>query len=177
MKQYKLLKTMKKIRNTILVFLLLWVAFFAALIYLGGEAEASEAFLRYSVSAVKPYPQIKSISAGYQEPLGLFEIKYEFGIMHDTRTASAMGFGLVGIGIEPTYGPIYVYFFQSAGLVTGEDSYISGYFQFFEEAGVGFKGRNGTAVSFGARHISNAGLSYPNKGKDTINFQVRFPLW
>lgn len=149
-----------------------------SLLFLSIMAAANEDFfVRYSVNAVKPYPGVKGLSIGLQASPDVLAWKLETGFLSDLRANNLAGYGQVGLGVEPKYGPVYFHFFQSVGAISAQDQYLSGYFQFFEDLGVGFKGTNGTGIGLGYKHISNAGITTPNRGKDLINLMVRFPLF
>lgn len=131
-------------------------------------------FLRYSVNANDRASSLKSLSLGVQEDHGVLSSKWELGVI---ATGEAMWFGQIGVGVEPKAGAFYIHFFQSIGAVSREDNYLSGYFQFIEDLGLGIKDeRSGTAIGFSFKHISNAGMSNPNRGRDMLGLQVRIPF-
>lgn len=135
-----------------------------------------EFFLRYSVNAnpkAGSLSSLKSLSVGFTKKYNYLIRKYEIGVL---ASDSTMMFGQIGIGIEPVSNNFYMHFYQSVGVVSGEDKFLSGYFQFFEDFGFGIKDKNHTAIGFSFKHISNAGLSSPNRGRDMLGLQIRIPL-
>lgn len=131
-------------------------------------------FIRYSINANKPVRSLKSLSLGAIQKHEVLHTIFELGVLADGDAAL---FGQIGAGIEPKAGPIYFHFFQSIGFVTKEDQYLSGYFQFVEDLGVGIRDvKTQTALGFSFKHLSNGGLSSPNKGRELIGIQVRLPI-
>lgn len=132
-------------------------------------------FIRYSVNAGGKLSNLRGLSIGIHQDIGLISFKHEAGVLLD-KLGSNMVYGQTGIGVEPSSKHFYVHYFQSIGAVTSEDQYLSGYFQFFSDVGIGFIGNNKVSVGVGLKHVSNGGIVKPNIGKDTINLLIRIPI-
>lgn len=149
-----------------------------ALMFMSTHAVAGEGTLfKYFVSAAEDRIANKGLSVGYQSEHGWLQTKLEGGFWADTRPGTrSSAFGFAGIGVEPQSGPIYLNFFQSIGGITHTDNQLGGNFQFMEEFGIGFRDPvNLTAIGFFYRHISNAGLVQPNRGRDYLGIQIMIP--
>lgn len=78
----------------------------------------------------------------------------------------------VQLGINPgnrvgVYGKVFI----GPAIITSTDSMLGGHFQFAQDFGIGIRDRD-TFVEFGYSHVSSAGLSKPNKGRDWISFSA-----
>lgn len=149
-----------------------------AAIFLGfaAKAKADDLTLRYSVNAIGAPADVMGLSLGHTFDSGFLQYKLEGGFTNDRRVSNLTGFGLASVGIVPTAGNFFMSFHQGFALLTNPDGLIlSGHFQFVEDLGVGFRGNNNTAIVFGARHYSNAGIQQPNVGRDTVYLEVRIP--
>lgn len=111
--------------------------------------------------------------------IGVFHGQLEGGLWSDSRARPAYesaGFASYGLGIKPHYGPIFAQAFFGPGVITHTDGLLSTNVQFFHDLGIGFKGTDGTAVSVGYKHVSNAGMKLPNKGRDFFGIQLSIDL-
>jgi len=150
----------------------------AAMAACAGVHASDGTYLHYYVGAqAGEMSSLKSLSVGYQDHVLFLATRLEGGGVFDRRRGgSSSAFGHASVGVEPEYGPIYMHFFQGVGLMTSSDAFNSGYLQFFEDFGIGFRDREkGVSVGLSYKHISNAGLSEPNKGRDLIGLQVMIP--
>jgi hypothetical protein len=139
-------------------------------------AVADDVFLRYNIHAVAPYPDVSSLSLGYVNHRKVFSFKYEAGIVLDRRIPNKAGLFSAAVGIQPEWGPIGFYFYQGIGLLTSTDKYLSTNYQFIEQAGIYFRGKNGSHLGPGCWHMSNAGIKLPNLGKDFCGLMVGIKL-
>lgn len=142
------------------------------------KAAKADTLLKYSVSPSKDLDSVTGLSIGVQEKILFAAYKLEGGIILDKRPGGAdMGFASASIGVEPKTGDFYVNLFQGVGVVSGTDAYLGGHLQFFLDAGAGIQDPN-TGVKLGVhgKHISNAGLTTVNRGKDMIGLQVSVPF-
>lgn len=139
-------------------------------------AIADDVFLRYNIHAVAPYPDVSSLSIGRINRHKVLASKYEGGIILDRRVPNKVAFGSASIGVQPEWGPFSLYFFQGVALLSGTDKFLSTPYQFMEEAGLQWRGKDGTFIGLGLRHISNGGLRLPNIGKDFIGLSAGFRL-
>ncbi len=173
---------MKKLINLFYATVTTLIAAFV-LLYISTAAHADGTmYMHYYVNAnTEDLDKIKGLSLGYQSDLAMLYTRVEGGMIYDLRDDARhpCGFAQASIGVEPqAWGTLYVHFFQGVGVVGPADSYNSGLFQFFEDAGMGFRDkRNGTSVGMSYKHISNAGLSGSNRGRDLLGVQVTIPLF
>lgn len=149
---------------------------FLAIILFSTMSYANDVFIRYNIHAKTPYPDVSSVTLGYIHPVSIIKAKYEGGILLDRRVPNKTGYLQAGVGVQPEYGPVYIYFYQSVGLLSHTDNYLSTHFQFFEDVGIGFRGKDRTFIGIGYKHISNGGIKLPNKGKDLIGLHLGFEL-
>lgn len=140
-------------------------------------------YFKYMVNAnssIGDFSAMKGLGVGYQSSAWFLATRLEAGAYTDQSKRGGVrssGFGFAGIGVQPEYGPLYVNFFQYVGLIGSPDTVLGGLFQFSEEVGIGIKDeRNGTSVGLFYKHISNAGISLPNIGRDFAGVQVMIPL-
>lgn len=138
-------------------------------------------FVKYMVSATGDYQDQKGLAIGKQSEWYFLDTKLEGGYIFDNHRQPTgtkdTAFGLASIGLEPTAGPLYIHFFQGAGLISTPDSLLGGRFQFFEDVGVGLRDQEkDISVGLHYKHISSAGLYKPNKGRDMIGFQLMVPF-
>jgi hypothetical protein len=159
--------------NKVLIALIALISFFVGMSALSAEGTQ----FKYFVNANGNAHETKGLSLAYQSEFMFFRTKLDGGMWWDSREGGKpSAFGFAGLGVEPQYGPIYVNFFQSVGLISHTDQYLGGHFQFMEEIGLGFRDlKEGTSVGLFYRHISNAGLTQINKGRDYIGIQVMIP--
>lgn len=95
-----------------------------------------------------------------------FASKVELGAIAD-RGTGAGGYSFVGLGPKLKFKPFVVKSFWSIGGITHPDAKLGGHFQFSHDIGVGVNS-DGTGIGVGWKHISSAGLSMPNRGRDAI---------
>ena len=140
------------------------------------EYAEQEVSVRYIINYADPHIDVKGLSLAHYLHADPLVFKTEAGVLSSAGNFTGFIFG--GAGVQPTYGPIFVYFIQSVGLVNNPDgSYLSGNFQFSEDVGVGFRDKNNnTSIGLGFKHISNAGIVAPNNGRDLLNLEIRLPL-
>ena len=123
--------------------------------------------------------EVKMFSVGRQSPfLYILEQKWEAGMWSDTHGdgRKSSGFGGWSIGIEPKLGTFYIHSFWGLIGITHTDSMLSTNFQFMQDIGVGLRDARGISIGLGYKHISNAGIQQPNKGRDFFFAQLQIPL-
>lgn len=140
---------------------------------------AEGTFLKYSVSARNGISSQKGLSWGYQDEILFLDKKWEVGFWSDQSGypgAKSSAFGSYSLGVEPTYGGLYVSFFQGIALITHPDTVLGGPIQFVEDIGLGIRDKKrGTSFGLQYKHVSSAGIFKPNRGRDTFGIQVRIP--
>ena len=82
------------------------------------------------------------------------------------RSSSLFATFQVGVKAGPEVG-FYGKAFLGAGGITTTDSLLGGRFQFMEEVGFGIRDTK-TFVEWVYCHVSSAGISSPNQGRDFI---------
>lgn len=128
-------------------------------------------------SAKQSHAESKFINVGHRENtiLGL-TYQYEAGGWTDVAGGGrgGSGYGAVQAGVQ-TNGPIYARVMTGPALITSPDSYLGGYLNFTEDFYIGLKGPNGNTVGVKYKHISNAGITQPNVGRDFAGVEVSIP--
>lgn len=121
---------------------------------------------------------VKIFSVGYQDNwMWVFDHKYEFGLWTDIKGdmgRSGSGYVAYSIGLEPVLDWFYIHSFWGLAFITNPDIYLSTNFQFMQDLGLGIKGKKGKRIGVNYKHISNAGIKTPNKGRDF--FQIKFQI-
>jgi len=140
-------------------------------------------FFKYGVGRQTPdqlnVSQVKMFSAGYQSPLlYIFEQKWEAGLWSDTvgNGRKSSGFGGWSMGVEPKLGTFYVHSFWGLIGITSTDTMLSTNFQFMQDLGIGVRDARGVSLGAGYKHISNAGIKQPNRGRDFFFAQLQIPF-
>lgn len=107
----------------------------------------------------------------------LLRHQYEVGVYTgQSRDRNPGGFGGWSIGVRPKDGPLFLEALWGPYLVTSSDNTVNSYLQFGNKLGFGYQGQNGTSVGFYYRHLSNAGIQLPNKGRDFITVNLSVPI-
>lgn len=123
------------------------------------------------------HAESKFINVGHRDStiLGL-TYQYEIGGWTDTASHSRSGsvYGALQAGVE-TDGLVFARVMTGPALITSPDSYLGGYLNFTEDFYIGLKGPNSNTVGIKYKHISNAGLTQPNLGRDFAGFEVSIP--
>lgn len=149
----------------------------------GGEFQ-----LRYGVGIFLPdakHPaEVKNFSIAHQQEFAMLGVqKTELGFWADSRkdqgrSDSAYGSYSVGLRVNPE--PLYIEALWGVALISTPDVFLSGHFQFTQDLGIGFKDHYGRAIGVSYKHLSNAGIMLPNKGRDMFLIQIGIPagdLW
>jgi len=127
----------------------------------------------------KSFADIKLFNIGTQWDLyKLFKQKLEAGVWTDVKFENRRSSGYaaysVGIRVEPQI--LYVESFWGAALMTHTDGMLSSNFQFMNDTGIGVQDDAGRFIGISYKHISNAGISYPNLGRDFLSIKMGFSL-
>lgn len=152
---------------------------FAAALFAGlsDSAYSSDLKLKYHINATGEPSSLKAISVAYEGDEGFFRSNTEAGYWADHRPGGQNSFfGMVGFGVRPVAGPIYIGVMQNFALISNKDAYLGGNFQFVEEASLGVLDEK-SQISVGGfyKHVSSAGIFSPNMGKDFLGIQVGVP--
>ncbi len=124
-----------------------------------------------SIQDGKPDGSAKYLGVRQESPAGVGYVATEFGGWADSQVghkSSAIAKAQVGVNPGSRVG-VYGKAFLGIAVITGTDELLGGHFQFVEDIGVGVRDHD-TFVELTYSHISSAGLSSPNKGRDFIVF-------
>lgn len=144
---------------------------------------AGEIQARYGLGIEIPEPtykaEVKHFSLAYQTDLPpLFIEKTELGAWFDdnaARSSSAFISYSVGLRIKVQY--IFAECLWGGALISTPDNvFLSGHIQFMQDLGIGLIDELNRTIAITYKHISNAGIQLPNKGRDALQVQVGFPL-
>lgn len=156
--------------------------FIGVLALLASTTAHAGSYLRYGLgvfgSAEYGAASVKYFGLGHEDRLlGPFIDQYEFGLFADTsgHDRKTSGFGFYSIGVESNPGYFVLRSLFGVGGITSPDAMLGGYFQFTEDLFLGVRDDRGCMIGINLKHISSAGLSQPNKGRDFLLVQVEIP--
>lgn len=107
-----------------------------------------------------------------QKFLYVFTDQFELG----AYTNSFSGLAAYSLGIHLNKEVFYIEGLSGIGVITRTDSLLGGYFQFFHDVGMGLENSGGFCAGVGYKHISSAGISTPNLGRDYLYLKLGIPL-
>lgn len=120
----------------------------------------------------KPSGETKYFGVRGETESGVGYVATEFGGWADNagsgRKSSLISKAQIGVNPGSKVG-VYGKVFIGPALISGTDTMLGGNFQFAQDFGIGIRDRD-TFVEFGYSHVSSAGLSKPNKGRDFLTF-------
>lgn len=129
------------------------------------------------VTGSNSHSEVKIGSIAYTAPLlYLFRSKAELGVWTDAnsedagRTGSYFGSYSIGMRIEPSI--LYAEYYLGLAGITKTDAYLSTHYQFSQDLGIGLKDNIGRFIGLNYKHLSNAGIKHPNKGRDFVALTV-----
>lgn len=121
--------------------------------------------------------EMKTITLGVQETLwGPLKDRAVVGGWIDNvpgRSGSALASGQIGFEVNSngTVGSI----FTGPALISSPDNVLlGGYFEFIDDLHLGLQDRDGSYIGVMYRHISDAGLTPVNIGRDSVNIELRW---
>jgi|SRR5581483_378658 len=138
-------------------------------------------FFKYGVGIPKDNDKlgsVKNFSFGYQGETSLFfDYKYEAGLWADSNGdgRSSSGYGAASLGLEPRLGTFYVHSFWGLAYITNTDTQLSTNIEFMQDFGLGLRDSRGVGIGLGYKHVSNAGIKLPNRGRDFLCIQMQIP--
>lgn len=149
-------------------------------------SHAGELQFRYGLGIEIPEPtykgEVKHFSLAYQNELPpIFIEKTEIGMWADdngNRQSSGYIAHSFGVRVKAQY--IYAEALWGLSLISHPDNvFLSGHMQFMQDLGIGLIDELGRSIGVCYKHLSNAGIQLPNKGRDAIQIQVGIPapIW
>lgn len=144
---------------------------------------AAESYIKNGMDLDK-ISQSRLISLGHHSKLinvayfNYFNWMSEIGFW--TRSQSgrveSSGFGSIQLGVDIEASPFTASTFHGIGAITKTDSRLGSNFQFFHDLCGGLQDdKNHANISLCYKHISNAGVTLPNLGKDFIMIKIGIP--
>lgn len=155
-----------------LKYLLIFLPFFSAT-----AALADTVYFRYGVGVFDSQKTgaVKTFALGYQRSLGsAFTTQTDLGLFTDSGPGRKSSATLSqSIGPRTHVGPVHMAALWGAALVpTPDANRLSGRFQFVNDIILEVRGKNGVGFGASYRHLSNAGIELPNKGRDFLTFRI-----
>lgn len=119
----------------------------------------------------------KYFTAGYTSELnGLLDQQFEIGGWASGESGERNSlYGSYQTGVK-TKGTFYAQVFSGVALITAPDCRLSSVLQFKHDVGIGIKDERNVGIGLDYSHISNAGITLPNLGRDMLQVRVEFPF-
>ena len=161
------------------IILVAWTVALTALFYITSHAKADDYAIRGGAAIIDGNPSGASKYFGLRHETGeSIAVAAEVGGYVDNKGEGRVGSTLfkLGMGVKP--GPevgVFAKMFVGPCVISSTDILLGGHYQFCSDLALGVRDKE-TFVSAGYMHISSAGLSRPNKGRDFIILEmgVRF---
>lgn len=101
--------------------------------------------------------------------------KIGYGHWFEAGEGTSGGVAAYSVGVRADSAPLYGELFWGVGKCFSCDGvWLSGNLQFVNDVAVGVSNGAGFGVGLAYRHVSNAGIAQPNRGRDFLMFQTRF---
>lgn len=123
-------------------------------------------------------PSTKMVSAGYSNKLtSIFDYKLEGGAFDDINESQGpIAFGGPSLGISTkTKAGAYGKVFFGPALISQTDSRLGGIFEFQTDLELGLTDYRGVSLGVSFKHISDAGITSTNLGRDIIGITIGVP--
>ena len=152
------------------------VTIFSFLFTFQGYAEGID--LKYGLGVALPDENSAAVkyfgfSYNWEFAYPTLQQKVELGIWADSNTSRASSvFGAYSVGLRVQPSIFYLESYWGVAFITGLDRRLSSPVQFTQDLGVGVQDKSGRYLGVTWKHISNAGLTQPNRGRDFILIQV-----
>ena len=145
-----------------------------------GDFKTRDLLVRYGAISdtghLSSFPAEKLFLLAYRADWKLLTYQYEVGGIFDGRDGAKSSLvGTFSAGFETKTMPFYAFYLPGLALITGPDNYLSSFYQFSHDAGIGVKDGRGVSVDFTYRHFSNAGIHLPNPGRNYLVLTLGFP--
>lgn len=148
-------------------------------LFLATAAQGGDLIVKYGAQLPQKEEGLgtcKALFVAYQGPLSKqFIYQYEGGFWADNAGMGRKSSAMTGVsgGLNVNTGPFFIQALTGPSLISRTDSVLGGAFQFNNDFGFGLRDRgNGNTIGASYKHLSSAGLSSPNRGRDFIMFRV-----
>lgn len=134
-------------------------------------------YIKLGVGVDDDVSSVKFGAIGYQAPLiSLFDYQLEGGAFTNKNELSHLTeFVGASIGVSvSTQSGLYSKFFSGPALLSHKDSRLSSVFEFNNDVEFGLSDAKGTSIGVCFKHMSNAGLVFPNYGRDFGLVKLQF---
>lgn len=121
--------------------------------------------------------ETRFLAIGVQEDMwGCVKSRYTLGGWLDSagngrRSSSFMA---AQLGVEIRNGMVSSSLFSGPSLISNPDSYLGSTFEFYNSLNFGMYDKSDNYIGLMYRHISNAGLSSINIGRDVLGLELKF---
>jgi len=142
-------------------------------------ANADAVLFRYGLGFGAPNQsgrgEIKWFSIGIEKDHSQpWASQVELGVISDMRESQGRRSGLFAsyaVGPKMQLGPVQTRYLWGVGYLSHPDSLLSSHLQFTHDLTIGLYDRK-SGLSLGYKHISNAGITLPNRGRDFITLRA-----
>jgi len=123
------------------------------------------------------YYNRKYIAFGYTDTItDTFDYQVEVGgwrtVVPGERSSLYSSYQL---GLK-TRGEFYCHAFTGVAALSNPDNRLSSLLQFKHDIGIGFRDKRNVGIGVDYSHISNAGITLPNLGRDIVQLRVELPF-
>lgn len=128
-------------------------------------------------SGKKSLSETKMASLGLQEDLwNCVKDRFTGGVWLDNagNGRKSSGFASAQVGFEVNNNGIVGSIFTGPAFINQTDALLGGNFQFMENFNLGIQDQNSNYIGVYYRHISDAGLTPINIGRDFMGLEIRF---
>ena len=157
------------------------ILFSVALFVLGAAAARADVYGEFGIGISHPARAVesgaKNVELGYTNGIHWGRFQAGLGGWVDKSGhpgARNSAYTQFSMGLEPDLGKWFVNYFFGPSYVLRTDALLGSHWQFFQEVGIGVKDYRGIRLGIVAKHLSNAGIIRPNKGRNFINLRVQF---
>lgn len=143
------------------------------------QANADAVFFRYGLGFGAPQQngrgEIKWFSLGIeQDHKAPWVTQAELGVIADQKDYLGRRSGLflgTTVGPKMQLGPVQTRYLWGVAWISTTDALLSSHMQFTHDLTLGLYDRK-SGLSLGYKHISNAGITLPNRGRDFVTLRA-----
>lgn len=152
------------------------------LVLLLAQTVAAETIVKFGAQIPKGQEGLggsKTLYLAYQNHFnGPFIFQTEGGFWIDNVGGGRKSASLLGtsLGVHVKAGYVFAQALTGPAVITDRDTILGGNLQINNDIAIGLVGEDGNTFGVAYKHISSAGLSSPNKGRDFIMFRVGIPF-